>query len=431
MMIPILLNKCRFLLVFLLVFNIVGVSGQASMQEISDTPEKSGGVNYAYPFQHTILKTPAPEGYKPFYISHFGRHGSRYLVGDSEYKHLLDIFQEADSCKALTTLGKDVYRRLRTIWQEAEGHGGELTPLGIAQQKGIAERMYKQYPEVFANNAHITAVSTTIGRCIQSMEILCERLKELNPGLSVSQDADPRHMDYLNYHTPQAVHFRYALDTWKEKYNRFEREHVRPDRMMKTLFSDSIYLKESINADTLLWELYNVASNVQNIQTEISLYDLFEKEELFDLWQCKNYSLYVQYANATENGGIMMENAKPLLKNIIESAHHVIETKGKGAFFRFGHDGNIIPLAMLLHLQDCYNSISEPSEYYKAWSDFKVAPMAGNIQIVFFRKEDSEDILVKFLHNENDILVPLVKSNTLPYYHWNDVIEYYDSLFAP
>jgi hypothetical protein len=407
---------------------MLSASGQTSIQEILDMPEKSGGINYAYPFQDITTKTPAPEGYKPFYISHFGRHGSRYLVSDNEYKHLLDIFHKADSCKALTTLGKDVYSRLKIIWQEAEGHGGELTPLGISQQKGIAERMYKQYTEVFDKNAQISAVSTTVGRCIRSMEILCERLTEFNPDLSISQDTGPRCMDYLNYHTQQAVRFRYALDTWKEKYNQFEKDHVHTDRIMKVLFSDSSYLKEEINTDALLWELYNIASNVQNMQTKISLYDLFEKEELFNLWQCKNYSLYVQYANAAENSGIMMENAKPLLKNIIEGANHIIETKSYGASFRFGHDGNIIPLVMLLHLQDCYNSVSNPSEFYMAWSDFKIAPMAGNIQIVFFKKEGSENVLVKFLHNENEILIPTVKSDTLPYYHWNDVAEYYGLL---
>ncbi|GAB6013185.1 histidine-type phosphatase [Viscerimonas tarda] len=416
-----------FILILLLA--ICNMVAQTTQEEIFETPEKFGGVNYAYPVKNITSKTPAPESYEPFYISHFGRHGSRYLVSDNEYKHLLDVFQEADSCNALTASGKDVYRRLKTIWQEAEGHGGELTPLGTCQQRGIAERMYKQYPEVFSGNAQVTAVSTTVGRCIRSMEIFCRHLTDLSTGLSVSQDTDPRHMDYLNYHTEQAVQFRYSPDTWKEKYNQFEKEHVYPERLVKNLFSDNRFLQEKINADALMWELYNVASSTQNMQTDISLYDLFEKEELFDLWQCKNYSLYVQYANAAENGGIMMENAKPLLKNIIENANHVIKTKGNGASFRFGHDGNIIPLAMLLHLKDCYNSVSNPSEFYKAWNDFKVAPMAGNIQIVFFRKKGSDDILVKFLHNENEILVPPVKSDVLPYYHWSDLVEYYGSFF--
>jgi hypothetical protein len=420
------MNKYGLALFFFLIFNMISM-GHTSKQEIFDTPEKSGGVNYAYPFRNITSKTRVPDGYKPFYISHFGRHGSRYLTDDGEYKHLLDIFQEAESCNALTSLGKDVYKRLKTIWKEAEGHAGDLTLLGIRQQREIAERIYEQYPEVFSGKAQISAVSTTVGRCIRSMEILCQRLTELKPDLSLSQDTDPRHMDYLNYHTKQAVQFRYSPDTWKEKYNKFEKRHVHSDRLVKILFQDNNGFYGKINFDSLMWELYNVASSTQNMQIDISLYDLFEKEELFNLWQCKNYSLYVQYANAAENGGIMMENAKPLLKNIIENANHIIKNKGNGASFRFGHDGNIIPLAMLLHLKDCYNSVSEPSEFYKAWCDFKVAPMAANIQIIFFRKENSDEILVKFLHNENEILVPPVKSDLSPYYRWQDLKKYYNS----
>jgi hypothetical protein len=124
----------------------------------------------------------------------------------------------------------------------------------------------------------------------------------------------------------------------------------------------------------------------------------------------------------------MFENAKPVLKDILERANKVISENTNGAAFRFAHDGNIIPLAMLLHLSETYNSVSEPSEFYKAWSNFKIAPMAGNIQLVFFRKPDSKDFIVKFLLNENEKLVPPVKSDILPYYHWKDIQAYYTSL---
>lgn len=399
-------------------------------EEIFATPEKSGGVLYAYPCKDIASTTPAPKGYQPFYISHFGRHGSRYLVSDSEYKNVLNLFRAADSCNALTTLGKDVLERLTAIWQEAEGNGGELTPLGVRQQQEIAERMYRQYPKVFGIGAQVSAASTVVGRCVHSMEIFCQRLSELNPGLSVAHDADSRHMHYLNYHTKEAVQFRSSPDAWRNGYNQFEKEHVHSDRLFKSLFFDDCFFREKTSADALMWDLYHIAGCLQNMQTDISLYDLFERQELFDLWQCKNYSLYIQYANAAENGGIMMENAKPLLRNIISNAKRAIETNGKGATLRFGHDGNIIPLAMLLHLEGCYNSVSEPSEFYKAWCDFKVAPMSANIQLVFFKSDNADDILVKFLHNENEILVPPIKSNVLPYYRWKDVVEFYSLLLS-
>ena len=38
--------------------------------------ERMGGVYYAYPVTHTTMAAP-PQGYEPFYLSHYGRHGSR------------------------------------------------------------------------------------------------------------------------------------------------------------------------------------------------------------------------------------------------------------------------------------------------------------------------------------------------------------------
>ena len=43
--------------------------------------ERLGGVYFAYPVTATKMAA-APEGYEPFYISHYGRHGSRWLPDD-------------------------------------------------------------------------------------------------------------------------------------------------------------------------------------------------------------------------------------------------------------------------------------------------------------------------------------------------------------
>ena len=58
------------------------------------------------------------------------------------------------------------------------------------------------------------------------------------------------------------------------------------------------------------------------------------------------------------------------------------------------------------------------------FSIYRLIPMAANVQLVFFRKAGSEDILVKFLMNENETSVP-IKTDCYPYYHWSDVSSYY------
>lgn len=62
----------------------VPLGAQTSKEEMFSTIEKTGGVYWAYPLDFAP-QTRAPKGYKPFYVSHYGRHGSRYLIGDRDY----------------------------------------------------------------------------------------------------------------------------------------------------------------------------------------------------------------------------------------------------------------------------------------------------------------------------------------------------------
>lgn len=105
------------------------------------------------------------------------------------------------------------------------------------------------------------------------------------------------------------------------------------------------------------------------------------------------------------------------------SADSAIKNRSIAATLRFGHDGNVIPLLALLQVENFDVSVAGPAEVYKHWCDFKASPMAANIQIVFFENKKG-DILVKFLHNEKEVHVA-VKTDMWPYYHWNDVREYY------
>lgn len=406
------------------------VYAQDVRKEIFANLQKSGGVNLAYPAPEEIGVTPPPSGYEPFYISHFGRHGSRYLVSDDEYKKVLIVFEKASNEQILTPLGHDVFNRLKTIFNQVQGNGGELTPLGKTQIQEIAKRMYEKYPDVFVQESKITAVSTTVGRCINSMELFCDELMVMNSALTVNMDSHESHMDYLNHHTSQAVQFRYASDTWRTDYELFEDAHINPDRLLSSLFLSLEPMEPDFKPRTFMFDLFEIAGNLQNTAIDVSLYDLFEKEELYNLWQCKNYRLYVQYGNAAINGGIMMENAKPLLHDILTRADSVISDHGVGASFRFGHDGNIVPLAMLLHVQGTYNSVVNPQDYANFWNDFKVAPMAANIQMIFYRHRDIKDVLVTFFYNESQISIPPIPTSSFPFYKWTDVKDYYQSLLG-
>lgn len=419
-----------FLFYELLFWLCAPIGAQTTKEEMFQTIEKTGGVYYAYPLDFRP-QTKTPEGYQPFYISHYGRHGSRYLIGDNDYKWIIELFEKAHGEKALTALGEDVRARLQLVWAEAEGHGGDLTPLGVRQQRGIAERMFKKFPDVFKGEKFISARSTVVLRCAMSMIAFGDRLKELNPKLSIFYEASHKYMDYLNFHTDESNRFTSGeTGPWVEEYRKFEASHTNSRRLVNSLFCNESFITKNVNPDKLMWGLYWVASDAQDTENQISFYDIFESQELFDLWQCINYRFYVGNANHADGNGIVMANAKSLVKNIIDSADEAIRTDSTAVTLRFGHDGNVIPLAALLGIENTNVSVNDPAEVYKVWSDFKIVPMAGNIQIVFYRKEKrSDDILIKALHNENEVHLPIETAN-FPYYRWTDAKSYWCGLVS-
>jgi hypothetical protein len=61
------------------------------------------------------------------------------------------------------------------------------------------------------------------------------------------------------------------------------------------------------------------------------------------------------------------------------------------------------------------------------WRLENIIPMAGNVQIIFYRPKKggkSDDVLVKVLLNEKEVKLP-VATDKAPYYRWNDVRTYY------
>lgn len=394
--------------------------GQILREELYSQPEKMGSIYYAYP-QPTGKPTPAPTGYVPFYVSHYGRHGSRWLTSDDRYRDVLDIFENQE----LTSLGKDVLNRLKQVWEDARGRSGDLTPLGEHQHKMIAERLYRNYPQVFQGEAPLSARSSTVGRCIMSMSAFCERLKELNPSLRLTCEANQRYMDYIAFTSPEGRAFSADTAFWRKDFQSFERSHISPHRLIASLF---VHPEEIANPSELMMGLYWIASDMQNVELPLSFFDIFEKEELFDIWQTVNYRMYVCNASAPVNQGIMPYSAASLLKNIIESADHAISLGTPCATFRFGHDTNLIRLLALVQLEGCSNQETTPGLYHLAWQDFRVSPMAANLQIIFF-KNHAGDVIIKFLHNECEVRMP-IDSAIAPYYSWEVVRAFFISLIT-
>lgn len=408
----------------------LSLPAQSTKEETLSDLNRTGGVYYAYPVTESH-NTPAPKGYEPFYVSHYGRHGSRYLISDNDYRSVADKLHEADRAGALTPLGRDVMQRVDSVMVETSLRGGDLSPLGVRQHRDIAERMYRAYPQVFRDGTDISARSTLVVRCVLSMDAFCERLKELNPKLDITRESSQRYMGYLCHHSDESNAWRDDPRNFKEEYRKFEQSHTNPDRLVASIFSDPKFVARNVNPHDFMWGLYWIASGMQDIETDLDFYDLFTADELYDLYQCFNYRFYASDGNYAPAEGLLINNAAPLLQNIIDSADAAIAAAEPTATLRFGHDGNVIPLVALMHLEDCDISVENPDEFDSAFSVWKIAPMACNVQLIFFRdaKHPEKDILVKIMLNEEEKRIP-VETDSFPFYRWSDVKDYYGKVLS-
>ena len=418
--------RTTILALFLSLFSLIA-NAQVSRDEIRDNIYRSGSNYYAYPGPLQRRLTKSPKGYTPFYISHYGRHGSRHLINNSDYDKAWKTLLRGDSLGKLTPLGQDVLRRVSLIRSDADKRHGELTLLGAEQHLDIGNRMYKRFPEVFKGKTHIDAKSTVVIRCILSMENGLHALLRHNPSLDIRHDASEHDMWYMNF-SDRELDKKKAPKEVQRVYDDFCKAHQHNDRLMSSLFNDENYWRHEVNAQDLAYHLFKLASNLQStdLRHTLTLYDLFTEDEVYDLWLQTNAWWYIHYGPCPLNGGVSPYSQRNLLRKMISEADSCIRLPHPCATLRYGHEVCVMPLACLLEMDDFGKPISDLEMLDdEGWHCYKIFPMACNVQLVFYRpKKGTGPILVKALLNENEVRLPLQPVSG-PYYKWSDFREYY------
>ena len=416
----------RYLIILVSALLSMGAMAQVSRTEIDADPTLAGSNYLAYRGPQKAL-TPAPKGYKPFYLSHYGRHGSRYLIGTSDYDQPYNTLKKADRDGKLTAKGKEVLQKLALICAEAKGRDGELTQRGAEQHKGIAKRMFERFPEVFKGKTHVDAKSTVVIRCILSMENALQQLLVMNPQLVITHDASYHDMYYMNL-DDKVLNAKKMPTQANQAYWQFAARNDHHQRVIAELFNDTDYAEKNIDCSWLYQKLFKLASNVQSTELRhtLSLYDIFNKDEIYENWRVRNAWWYINYGPSPLNGGIQPYSQRNLLRKIISEADSCIALEHPGATLRYGHDTMVMPLSCLLGLNGLDKSISNLDDVDKQdWCDYKIFPMACNIQFVFYRKSATDkNPIFKVLLNEDEATLP-IKTDMAPYYHWSDFRTYY------
>lgn len=412
------MNMKRYLtiVVLLLLAMTTWAQGSAALDELKSDPRKSYGTDYPYEYVTPRL-TKAPSGYKPFYISHYGRHGSRYYWNAMLYQELANLLTKAHERGQLTKEGEAFFEKFMAAKEELQTGVSELSDLGWEQHQRIARTMYNNFPEVFKKGGNVLAISSLTGRCVLSMSSFCQELVQCNPKIEIREQSSRFTLDGVvpsDRQNPKKRSWEKAIPRWEKNRDKFTFDESLREKIVNRTFTST---------DSLPGNMHHIGSNLINLYTSLPsighegmMEGLVTDEEIAAQWEQSNLGSYSWVFNP-------QYEMIPILEDIIHKADAVINGQSdRIADLRFGHDTCLGPLTVLMGLNGADKDPEDPFEVKNCYQNWETCK-ASNLQIVFYRDKHG-DILLKCLLNGREASLP-VPTTQYPYYRWADFRDFY------
>ena len=416
----------RILLTALAVCAVLTASAQNYADMIKANPAMGAANLMNYHFEKTDY-TPAPKGYEAFYISHYGRHGSRYDSNDDYASAVWPLMKKADSLGLLSEVGKAFYKDFNALMEEQQGMFGMLTSLGAREHRGIAERMAANFPKVFKgkNGRDVVYCQSSIyPRCLLSMTNFTHSLDRNTDGLEFTFVTGDRYYRYLAYHSKK----RPALELAKAKEDAVRRQTMKPMELIEYFFNDAEKACEIIG-DPYSFEMnLYLASSVGHLSDHgVCLLSYFPTDILVRNWEVRNPRFYLAYGMSNEMSDHQKTVSRRLLADFIRRAEDAVEKDSNiAADLRFGHDTALLPLVGHIGIEGMDNWASF-DQVNSVWNSSVSICMASNLQMIFYRNRKNE-VIVKLMYNEKETTIPALNTWSGPYYKWSDLKAYFKSL---
>ena len=336
--------------------------------------------------------------------------------------------RKADSLQLLSEAGKAFYKDFNAVMQEQIGMFGMLTGLGAQEQRDIAIRMAKQFPDVFRGRNERRTVfcqSSTVPRCLISMKNFTHALdRHTTERLEFSFITGEKYYDYLAHNLSSSP--AKALATVKE--DSLRRAVMKPLEVIDHFFADRGKALEIIGDPYSFEEQLYLASCVgQLTDYGVCLLSHFPTDILIRNWEIRNARFYLAYGMSYEMSEYQKKISSCLISDFISRAEQAVKKESNmAADIRFGHDTSLLPFIGHIGLKGT-EEFFKFEEVNTVWNSSISICMASNIQMIFYRNK-SDEILVKILYNEKETTIPALKAACGPYYKWSELERYLKSL---
>ena len=359
----------------------------------------------------------------PFYVNHLGRHGARFPTSGKALNRVKEILELAQRENRLTLGGVTLLSTIQNLSETFDGQWGKLSVVGEEEQRGIARRMIERYPQLFSDSVKVQAIATYVPRCIHSMDAFLACMVEFNSSLHIQRNEGKQYNDILRFFDLNQSYVDYKENgDWRPIYETFVRRKISSASVMENFFLESGQETDK-EAEEFVMALFSIAAILPDTGTPINLDGLFTIGEWDNYWQTQNLRQYMSKSSSPIGRMLPVAIAWPLLSEFIHSADEVIKGKSDTrANFRFAHAETVIPFVALMGIEGTDVKVVVPDSVSKYWKDYEIAPMAANVQWIFYH-DKAREIWVKFLLNEKEMTLP-VSTSRFPYYRWETVCMY-------
>ncbi|MDE6370753.1 MAG: hypothetical protein K2K92_04615, partial [Duncaniella sp.] len=190
----------------------------ANPTETKYTFEQCQGSAMPYPTPDFMLRA-IPDSLTPVYVNHIGRHGARFMSSAKTITKLTRYLNSADSAGTITAAGRQLLKLCGEVTSRTGGRWGALDSLGMAEQRGIASRLHRLTPSLFADT-RVNAISSYVPRCIASMDEFTHQLSRLNNKVEIYTASGRQNNALLRPWTDDAEYKEYlAGEAMKQTYD--------------------------------------------------------------------------------------------------------------------------------------------------------------------------------------------------------------------
>ncbi len=352
-----------------------------------------------------------PDSLVPVMINHLGRHGARFPSSDSRFRSLADQLEEAHGRGALTRRGEAMSRLIDRAVTATDGRWGMLDSLGRAEQRGLAERMFEEFPQLFVGQ-QVDAISSYVPRCVASMDEFVGRINELTDGMAkISADSGREYSSLLRPFETDSAYLEFARE---KPYSTVLSDFTHAEIPIEVAYSMVGQDVDPDKAERIASDAYFVVSGLAAMGLDDDWSEFFSLEEFNRLWQVSNLQQYL-VRTATTISTVPAEIASDLVWDMIETTDDFIEgTDSATVYLRFAHAETVMPLVSLLRLPGCYYLTHYFDTVALHWQSWNVVPMAANVRQILFRshsgryylRTDLNERPVPLIPGCNDIYVP-------------------------